>query len=278
MVGNPDFNKIRNSNFTEYHYEPVTDTIKRYSGCDKVEILWKQGNSENLFHPQFHGREHVNVIRWMEALNQGSQEIMIAFDNETTFSGVGDYNYMEVLDYNSPQDMLNMKESLLDGMNIFERIFGYRSQSFIPPCYTWNSEVEETLLLGGVKYIQGLIVQLIPTGSFGNYKKKYHFIGKRNKYGQYYLVRNAFFEPSLTKSSDPVGECLNRIDIAFRWNKPAIISSHRINFVGSLEKKNRNQNLKMLDELLESITKRWADVEFMTSDQLGDLISMDKNE
>jgi hypothetical protein len=145
--------------------------------------------------------------------------------------------------------------------------------SFIPPCYTWNSDVEEVLHEKGVRYIQGLIVQSIPTGTFGNYRRKIHFLGSRNFYGQYFLVRNAFFEPSLSKSSDPVGECLNRINIAFRWRKPAIISSHRINFMGSLDERNRSSNLKFLDELIKQIIRFWPDVEFMTSDQLGNLIS-----
>lgn len=272
VVGNPDFNKIRQSDFSKYYFEPVTETLKQYPGRNSVESLWNAGNVERIFHPQFHGREHVNVVRWMEALKKRSPEILYAFDCNTTFSGDGDYNFMEVLDYNTPSDLFKMKESLAEGLDIFEDIFGYRSKSFIPPCYTWNSDVEKVLYEGGVKYIQGLVVQSIPTGSFGNYKKKYHFLGKRNALGQYFLIRNAFFEPSLNEIPDPVEECLNRIKIAFRWNKPAIISSHRINYMGELDVSNREKNLKLFDELLRKMIKRWPEVEFMTSDGLGELI------
>ena len=276
VVGNPNFQKIRQSDFEEYHFEPVTETLKRYPQRDKAENLWLQGNSAGIFHPQFHCREHVNVVRWMDALKKRTPEIMFTFDNETTFSGDGDYNFMEVLDYNTPDDLIKMIESLAEGLDLFEKIFGFRSKSFIPPCYTWNSEIEETLHKNGVRYIQGLVIQSVPKGSFGNYEKKYHFTGNRNYFGQYFLVRNCFFEPSLTKTSDPVGECLNRISIAFRWHKPAIMCSHRINFMGSLVEKNRTDNLKLFDELLRRIIKIWPDVEFMTSDQLGDLIAGEK--
>jgi hypothetical protein len=278
VVGNPDFAKIRESDFQHYFYETVTDTLERYSHSNLVEKLWKEGESNRIFHPQFHGREHVNVVRWMEALQEKTPEIMFTFKHETTFSGDGDYNFMEVLDYNTPSDLRQMKRSLAEGLELFEQIFGYRSRSFIPPCYTWNSEVEKTLYEYGVYYIQGLIVQSIPTGSFGNYTRKYHYLGKRNSLGQYYLIRNCFFEPSLDKLFDPVGECLSRIKLAFRWNKPAIISSHRINYMGTLVEKNRTDNLKLLDELLHYIIKAWPDVEFMTSDQLGDLMSIRRNE
>jgi hypothetical protein len=273
VVGNPDFKRIRESDFREYFFEPVTSTLKKYPGRDQLESLWKQGISSGIFHPQFHGREHVNVIRWMNALKEKTPEIMFTFDKETTFSGNGDYNFMEVLDYNTPGDLTQMKESLAEGMGLFEKIFGYRSKSFIPPCYTWNSEIEETLRNGGVYYLQGIIVQQLPTGSFDNYKRKYHYLGKRNSSGQFYLIRNCFFEPSLTDTSDPVGECMRRINIAFRWNKPAVICSHRINFMGALDEKNRNDNLLLFMDLLKRIKKTWPDVEFMTSDQLGDLIA-----
>ena len=272
VVGNPDFDKIRESNFSDYFVEPVSETFRKYPKRDKVLNLWHEGYKNRLFHPQFHGREHVNVVRWMEALQKRTPEIMFTFDNQTTFSGDGDYNFMEVLDYNTQDDIKLMKESLKQGLDMFEELFGYRSKSFIPPCYTWDSNVEETLSQAGVKYIQGLFVQLVPTGTFDNYTRKYHSLGSRNKFGQRYLLRNCFFEPSLTKTNAPVNECLRRIDLAFKWNKPAIISSHRINFMGDLDPTNRAVNLKLLDDLLKGIIKRWPDVEFMTSDQLGDLI------
>jgi hypothetical protein len=273
VVGNPDFVRIRQSDFSTYFFEPVTKTLKRYPMRDKVLDFWKQGENQGIFHPQFHGREHVNIVRWMEALRKKTPGIMSTFEAETTFSGDGDYNFMEVLDHNTLHDLMQMEESLIEGLDLFETLFGFRSKSFIPPCYTWNSDIEKTLHTGGVKFIQGLVVQLIPTGSFGNYKKKYHFLGNINDLGQYYLIRNCFFEPSLSPGHDIVNECLNRIKIAFRWRKPAVISCHRINFMGSLDDRNRRDNLKLLYDLLKKIIKNWPDTEFMTSDQLGDLIA-----
>ncbi len=278
VVGNPDFKRIKEAEFGKYFFEPVTETLKRYPNRDLVESLWKEGIYQKIFIPQFHGKEHVNIVRWMEALRERSQEIMFAFDEGTTFSGAGDYNFMEVLDYNSPEDLVVMKENLLDGLDVFESLFGFRSVSFIPPCYTWSSAIEKTLSRGGVKYIQGLMIQQIPTGTFEKYKKKFHFLGSRNSFGQYYLVRNCFFEPSLTRSTDPVDRCLARIAIAFRWNKPAVICSHRINYIGALDRSNRKKTLLMLKKLLERIINEWPEVEFMTSDRLGDIIANDKNE
>lgn len=273
IVGNPDFKKIKDSDFSSYYYEPVTETFQRYPGRDKVEELWKYGNQEGFFHHQFHGREHVNIPRWMNALREKSAAIMLAFDRETTFSGNGDYNFMEVLDSNVSSELALMHASLADGLNLFRKIFGYSSKSFIPPCYAWNSEIEKTLSDNGVRYIQGLVTQSVPTGIFDQYGQKYHFLGSRNQYGQYFLMRNCFFEPALSRMDDPVGECLRRINIAFKWNKPATICTHRINFMGDLDPGNRRKNLALFKELLQHILKLWPDANFMTSDEVGDIIS-----
>ena len=78
-----------------------------------------------------------------------------------------------------------------------------------------------------------------------------------------------FFGPSLKLTSDPVCECLKRINISFQMKKSAIIGSHRLNFIGTLNKNNRTTNLKLLGELLKQIITKWPEVEFMNSDRLS---------
>jgi len=66
---------------------------------------------------------------------------------------------------------------------------------------------------------------------------------------------------------------MSEINIAFRMKKPAIISSHRINYVGFIDSSNRDRNLKSLNQLLTRILEKWPDVEFMTTVELGNSIS-----
>jgi hypothetical protein len=77
---------------------------------------------------------------------------------------------------------------------------------------------------------------------------------------------------------DNVGICLNQISNSFFWKNPAILTSHRINFIGSIEEDNRKRNLKLLEELIQKILKRWPNVEFMSSNELTKLIDNNKNE
>ena len=68
---------------------------------------------------------------------------------------------------------------------------------------------------------------------------------------------------------DAVDTCLKQIDSAFRWKQPAIISVHRVNFIGRIIENNGDLGVYMLGELISKILNNWPDVKFMTSDQLA---------
>ena len=126
----------------------------------------------------------------------------------------------------------------------------------------------------GVKYIQGQKIARYTNSDGESNKRRYRFIGNKNTNGSIDLCRNAMFEPSENHNKDWINECLSEIAMAFRWHKPAIICSHRVNFIGSINPSNRDNGLRQLKSLLSEIKKRWPDVEFMSSDVLGDVIML----
>jgi len=97
-------------------------------------------------------------------------------------------------------------------------------------------------------------------------------MGKRNISGLNYLTRNVFFEPSLNPNFNWEADALRRIQNAFFWGKPAIISMHRLNFMGSFSEDNRATNLKRLKSLISFLLKKWPDVVFTSSSQLAGLL------
>jgi hypothetical protein len=109
------------------------------------------------------------------------------------------------------------------------------------------------------------------------YKNEFLWLGKYNKKtDQYYITRNCSFEQVDPLNSDWVNSCMKEIDNAFKWKKPAVISSHRVNYISLIRVENANIGLKKLDVLLTSIIKKWPDVEFMTSTELGQFIETTK--
>jgi len=278
VVANPDFEKIRRSNFEEYYYEPITDTFKRYSSCKGSFNLWKQGRENLIFHPQFHGREHLNVSRWMSALKKKFPETLLGFENG--LFGLGKNittehreSYLEALAVDSYADKLRVNEIIEDGLKLFKDLLGYSSVSFIAPNYVWSGNIEKVLFNNGIRYIQGQRKQIVSDFPGEGKSTIGHYLGESNKYGQIYLVRNCQFEPSLYRDIDSVAECIAQINSAFKWGKPAVITTHRLNFIGSIDEVNRTRNIFLLNKLLVSVIKRWPDVEFVSSEQLGDIIS-----
>jgi hypothetical protein len=182
-------------------------------------------------------------------------------------------HYMTSFDSSLEKDIEFYNNSLIEGLNLFEDIFGFKSKSFIAPTYCWPTQIEYTLKENGVKFLQGMITQKIPINEGEKFKtNKNNFQGTRSNSGLIYLMRNVFFEPAQNPKIDWINDCMKRIDIAFKWHKPATISMHRLNVIGALNENNRNKNLKLLKRLLNEITKKWPDIEFMSSDELGSLI------
>jgi hypothetical protein len=278
IVANPDFEKIEASGFREYAYEPFTATLKRYPRHAGAFGLWKEGIASKVFYPQLHGREHLNIHLWMKVLQSGSKETKLAFDHRlfgisAAITTEKRGNFMPALDFDTETEKALKPAIIREAGALFEKIFAFPSRSFIAPSYTWSSDLESTLFHSGIRYLQGIPYQKEPQIGQAGYKKKLHYLGQKNKYGQVYLVRNCFFEPSLDNNKEAtVAECLSRIKTAFAWGKPAIIGSHRLNYIGFIDEHNRDSNLELFRSLLTAIVKKWPDVEFMTSDQLGDLI------
>lgn len=273
LSANPDFKKIREYGFQSYFYEPLTSTLQRYYPDQNVLQYWNQGKSENLFVPQFHGREHLNVLVWMEALKQGDVATRAAFDEGcwgfTNKHSLGIY-YQAAFELSNPSDLSYHKEVLQTGLDLFESIQGYKASFFVPPNGPINNALEATAFEKEIQFISGSKIQLESLGN-GQVKKRFHYMGQKSKHGLQYMTRNCFFEPG-QDSKDWVKACLNEIELAFRFRNPAVISSHRVNYIGAIEEQNRKNGLTALNELLSRICRRWPDVEFMSSDALGRLI------
>ncbi len=275
IVANPDFEKIKQSDFKEYFCEPFTETLKKYPGCENAFALWQEGIQRKIFIPQMHGREHLNVTAWMSALQKGEKQTLLAF-HEGLWGFVPDQQALPGIDYqaafllNDPSELEYHKTVIKEGLDIFEQLFGCRAVYFVPPNGPFNNRLNAALAENGVRYRSVAKMQRESAGN-GKFKRSFHWLGQKEKHGITYISRNCFFEPN-QPGKDWVNSCLGEMEIAFRMKKPAVISSHRVNYVGTLNPKNREEGLRQLRVLLSRIMKKWPDAEFMTTAQLGVLM------
>ncbi len=271
IMANPDFEKIKATGYTRFYFEDFRETLLKYPAHSHAFSKWQEAMRQGIFEPQFHGREHLQYKRWLRVLQAGNEDALACFALNATYSGRGDYSFMEAYDWDQPGDIEEQKEVLAEGLTMFENTFGYPSTTFIAPCYNWDSELEPTLRSAGIKIIQGLKNQLAPTGVFNKYTLTPHFFGERNQCGISYNIRNCFLEPSQLPNKDWVDSCLAQIQNAFLWQKPAVICSHRINYIGFINKENRERGLRDLKRLMKTVLKKWPDVRFISTDQLAGL-------
>lgn len=278
VVANPDFKKIKESNYQQYFYEPFSETLKKYPEHDKVFGYWKYAIENRLMVPQFHGREHLNVNRWMRALQAGSKGELAAFDLGVTGLGPHIYKdfkaeYQGAFEVELLSDLESQKEVLISGSNLFQELFGYKATAFTPTNGPFSSTLEPVLKDCGIDLIQtARIVYKEPIGG-GKFKRRLRYMGMKNKLGQRYLIRNCVFEPNENLGFDWFDFSMPRIAQALKYNNPVIITSHRVNYTGMLNKENRRKSLAELERLLKGIISKWPDVEFMTTAELGQLMN-----
>jgi len=277
---NIDFERMAKENYKVYRYETLPVTYEKLSAKDAVAYegtwkLWEEGIAQGLLVPQFHGREHFNVKVFEEKLQKKDKEVLIALKNRSytsiSNSGYPTINYTAAFEFWKYQENENFTNIIKEGLDMFQRVYGYKAVHFNPPGGREHPIIHQVLKNAGIKYLDTPLIKREHQGK-GKYKKSFNYIGKKNKLGMTYEVRNVVFEPTHERGIDWINYSLMQVEAAFRWNRPAIISSHRVNFCGHINPKNRKKGINALKELLQKIVKKWPDVEFMSSDKLGDLI------
>lgn len=273
-MGNPNFDKIDYMRGI-YEYEPFYHTYDRYFGDNKVLELVKKGCNERLMIPQLHCREHLNINRWMRDLQAGDEHTRLAFENKTmgigaSFGEKNLFGYMDAFNTDCTSSE-KLDEILEDAHNIFKDTFGFASDTFVASCFVWGDSLEKSLERQGIRYIQCAPWQYKPVNKHEEYKLKrtLRYTGQRGKFGHLYSVRNCSYEPAYNQNPQVCKKtCLSEVAHSFTVKKPAIITSHRLNYIGAIDPKNRENNLLGLQMLLKEIVSEFPDVEFISSPEL----------
>ncbi len=279
---NPDFE----ASLAQGHYVPesLDLTYKRLAQEDSVyegtyELIL-EGIAKKLIKPQFHGREHLNVHLFNAHL-RSENPALLANLAQRSLAGLPPHKDFPKVKFNQAfafwrqEELEQHKEILADGLRRFEAIYGYPSLSFTPPAQQLATELYPFLGHQGVFGIDKLREAKRHLGQ-GKYQQEKNYLGAKGPGPTLSLVRNCVFEPNeKIKGREWVTFTLQQVAAAFRLNKPAIISSHRVNFCGHIDPKNREEGLSALEQLLKAIVKRWPEVEFISISELVERIRED---
>jgi len=284
VISNINFERMIDEDFSHDHYELLPDTFKKLASSDDnyrgAWDLWKEGISTGLFTPQFHGKEHIHLKVFKEKLAARDKELLTDLKHRS-YTSISDTGYptidwSAVFDFWDISELDGIREYIEEGLNDFEKVFGFRAEHFNSPGSSEHHSIHRYLYDLGIRYIDSPFIKKEHLGK-GKYKTHVNYIGKIFPPGLICNVRNAVFEPTDPTGTDWINYTLAQIEAAFRWNHPAVISSHRVNYCGNIDIGNRDRGIAALGKLLQAIKKQWPDVEFLNAVDLMKLVEA-KNE
>lgn len=274
-VANPKFEEIKVRDGI-YSCEPFWETYDKYYGKDNAVIATeKKGIEKGLFFPQLHAREHLNVQRWMRDLKAGKNDTIRAFELNmigigASFSKENMFGYMDALNYDSKNEVEQLADHLNEAFSLFREAFGYLSKTFVASCYVWTDEIEKILAKHNVEGLQTQCWQKEFLGKGTTFEHRiFHYLGERGKYGMIYTIRNCDYEPAIdgfTKETEE--KCVQQIEEAFHNRKPAVINTHRVNYVGGIEESHAAAGRDGLINILDKIISMYPNVEFLSTPEL----------
>lgn len=276
---NIDFEEMAKNSNTHYCYELLPQTFAKLSSEDTAYNgtweLWKEGIRKRLLIPQFHGREHINLKILKEKLKNRDKEVLTDLENKcyTSISHTGYHtiDWSAAFDFWDVEELKEFDSIIEDGLNNFEKVFGFRAVHFNSPGSSENKYIHESLFKNGIRYIDTPFIKKEHQGN-GAYKTEINYTGKKNIPGMIYNLRNVVFEPTEKKGVDWISFTLKQIETAFFWKRAAVISSHRVNYCGNISEENRLTGITSLKKLLKEILSRWPDAEFISSDELMEIV------
>jgi len=276
VVATPDFDRIRASGFEVYSLVPT-----HIDWPEELRAAYRDGMRQWVFYPQLHGLNHMVGEQWLRNLREGQKEVRLLFDLGVydppwVMLGQGGDNQAEYVDLSvKPSRPLSLEHQRTDvarAMGVFQEVFGFRSVSTIPPSNFFDDNTLRAFEDEGIRYVQTYATQTVSMDAIGRTLEIDRYLGQSTGHGGLFLVRNCIFEPR-GDTRKQVDAALTGMQRAFRLHLPAIIDSHSVNFVSTIDPAMARTDLEELDKLLTAICHRYPGVRFLTSPELGDLIA-----
>lgn len=179
--------------------------------------------------PELHGLHHLPETAWLHALRRGEPDARRAFEQQSMLCAAvengGEYGGAEPLELR--------RRNLTLAVEKFRALFGRAPGSFCPPDYHWDAALDRDAEVLGLLTFQGVAESAgARAPRFRRLFHRYrwpHFEGRR-----FALPPRIAFEPlSADGPSETLGveRTWRAVQEAWSRGQPAVISTHRMNFV-----------------------------------------------
>ena len=244
----------------ELSFLPISKGFNKES--EDVRGLYESGIKNKYIFPQLHGYCHYNLseLKNYFVTEEGKE----TFNNNfllarSTIKGNLSFLHGELSSSNSEDGNIG------EASEEFKKLFGFYSKTVIPPTYIFDSEYITVIKENNITLVQSSN-RLIKSN-----KKKYYFPHFHKRKGLFWSVRNARLDthPDYGFYHE---QCIRSIDTAFKYNSPAVIDFHRVNFAGKYSPDSRQRTMKELKLLFNEIYKKWPEAKFIHTQKLNDIL------
>lgn len=284
IVANPDYEDARDGKF---QFIDLPAFPRRW---ERGQLISKalEGIERGVWYPEYHGSVHYDYRKWLYSTRKRDPQALASLEHDsialwavlqrTEFDTEREY-YDSISELNSHVTPRQQRIDIQRGADVFERLFGRRPVSVAAPAYCWQNKTERIFSENGIKVVQAKNRQNRPIQwperilnrirrTWGRPSRPVPAMGSTNS-GVRYLWRNGDFEPV---SSHGAKDALSQIQSAWSRNEPAIVSSHRVNFVNQSDAI-REHGLREFDLLLGAVTRNHPEAVFLTDNEVGQLYS-----
>lgn len=270
VLSNPDYDAIKKNKYKTYTGIPITKGFSQgWNEADKRRDLlkvWWEGIKRHVLSPEYHGLIHMSNQTWLEGLRAGDTKLRDFFEEQMFVSSKAyDIRSEYALKIDPSQHVpVSIQESLIsEGKKIFYDAFGYYPHTAIAPHYLWDENTEVALYNQGIKYLQGTVY----------HNNRYYAMGEKHNF-MTYLIR--LIDLDYYGGENP--ECdfnhaFEQVNLAWKHGLPAIVSTHRLNYVGGIDPNMHISGINQLHRLLTEIERDFGtEVTYMSDFEVAQLL------
>jgi hypothetical protein len=249
IMANVDFDRCFECGRKEIPLRPLTEGLPGTWRRPQLLEAYRQGIRERLFYPALHGLTHFcerAVARELDAGGERSQLVKKLWRAETPYiywrmPWIG-YEYWdpELRPVRRFLPVDDQRAAIQRATGIFRELFVTGPFSACAPGYRANADSRTAWFETGVR-----VVQNGPSERTGPYL---------DESGMLTTFRTVEMEPALGRCD--LERLVTQVEACFVAGLPAVISIHSINFHSTIQDF-RTPTLKLLDEFLSAIEKKW---------------------
>lgn len=248
VMANPDYEAIREGGFEQYVERPLPDAASQPVRAAYADVIARQ-----CMLPQYHGLRHHNsqsMLRDFRDSGIGRKMFDAGCAAGLSFAKGHVWRYHS--EYADWSDGGKANADAIDalvaaGGSHFERMFGFRSKSTIPPHYVVSDAAFAAWQSHGMRYVQGANYQIRP-GAGGEKVIAGKALGQSGPSGTVLMARNVKFEPRPGRK-ETAKRAVAQARQMFEARIPVVIDTHRINYTGAF----RAAALEELAQLLGAL-------------------------